>query len=94
MLAYGTSVDQLDEVLKIAASTCLEILGAASTCLEILGKIAEGVIENLKNIYTLQEAMKWKKSYEKMRLVVFQECWEASIVCIGCDTQLNSMVIL
>jgi hypothetical protein len=27
MLAYGTSADQLDEVLKIAASTCLEILG-------------------------------------------------------------------
>jgi hypothetical protein len=26
MLAYGTSTDQLDEVLKIAASTCLDIL--------------------------------------------------------------------
>ncbi|XP_062209204.1 uncharacterized protein LOC133910985 [Phragmites australis] len=35
MLAYGSSADQLDEVLKIAASTCLEILG----------KFAEGVIE-------------------------------------------------
>ncbi|CAO2204234.1 unnamed protein product [Urochloa humidicola] len=35
MLGYGTSADQLDEVLKIAASTCLEILG----------KFAEGVIE-------------------------------------------------
>ncbi|XP_062232833.1 uncharacterized protein LOC133930168 [Phragmites australis] len=35
MPAYGSSADQLDEVLKIAASTCLEILG----------KFAEGVIE-------------------------------------------------
>jgi hypothetical protein len=35
MLAYGTSADQLDEVLKIAASTCLDILG----------KFAEGIIE-------------------------------------------------
>ncbi|XP_012700776.1 uncharacterized protein LOC105913478 [Setaria italica] len=34
MLAYGTSADQLDEVLKIGASTSLEILG----------KFAEGVI--------------------------------------------------
>jgi hypothetical protein len=35
MLAYGTSADKLDEVLKIAASTCLDILG----------KFAEGIIE-------------------------------------------------
>ena len=35
MLAYGSPADQLDEVLKIAASTCLEILG----------KFAIGVIE-------------------------------------------------
>lgn len=41
MLAYGTSADQLDEVLKIAASTCLEILG----------KFAEGVIENFGEEY-------------------------------------------
>jgi hypothetical protein len=41
MLAYGTSADQLDEVLKIVASTCLEILG----------KIAEGVIENFGEEY-------------------------------------------
>jgi hypothetical protein len=34
MLAYGTSADQLDEVLKIAASTCLDILR----------KFAEGMI--------------------------------------------------
>jgi len=41
MLAYGTSADQLDEVLKIAASTCLEILG----------KFAEGVIEKFGEEY-------------------------------------------
>ena len=35
MLAYGSSADQLDKVLKIKASTCLEILG----------KFAIGVIE-------------------------------------------------
>ena len=35
MLAYGSPADQLDEVLKIAANTCLEILG----------KFAIGVIE-------------------------------------------------
>jgi hypothetical protein len=35
MLAYGTSADQLDEVLN----------NAARPCLEILGKFAEGVIE-------------------------------------------------
>jgi hypothetical protein len=35
MLAYGTSANQLDEVLKIAASTCLDILG----------KFTEGIIE-------------------------------------------------
>jgi hypothetical protein len=35
MLAYGTLADQLDEVLKVAPSTCLEILG----------KFVEGVIE-------------------------------------------------
>jgi hypothetical protein len=35
MLAYGSSADQLDEVLKIAASTTLECLG----------KFAKGVIE-------------------------------------------------
>jgi hypothetical protein len=35
MLAYRTSADQLDEVLKIATSTCWETLG----------KFAEGVIE-------------------------------------------------
>ena len=35
MLAYGSPADQLDEVLKIKASTCLEILG----------KFAIGVIE-------------------------------------------------
>jgi len=41
MLAYATSADQLDEVLKIAASTCLEILG----------KFAEGVIETFGDEY-------------------------------------------
>jgi len=41
MLAYGTSADQLDEVLKIAASTCLEILG----------KFVEGVIEKFGEEY-------------------------------------------
>jgi hypothetical protein len=41
MLAYGTSADQLDEVLKIAASTCLDILG----------KFAEGVIEKFGEEY-------------------------------------------
>lgn len=41
MLAYGTSADQLDEVLKIAASTCLDILG----------KFVEGVIENFGEEY-------------------------------------------
>jgi hypothetical protein len=35
MLAYGTSADQLDEVLKIGESTALECLG----------KFAEGIIE-------------------------------------------------
>jgi len=41
MLAYGTSADQLDEVLKIVGSTCLEILG----------KFAEGVIEKFGEEY-------------------------------------------
>jgi len=41
MLGYGTPADQLDEVLKIAASTCLDILG----------KFAEGVIENFGEEY-------------------------------------------
>ncbi|XP_066385521.1 uncharacterized protein [Miscanthus floridulus] len=35
MLAYGSPADQLDEIIKIAASTCLEILG----------KFAIGVLE-------------------------------------------------
>jgi hypothetical protein len=35
ILAYGTSANQLDEVLKIVASTCLKILG----------KFTKGVIE-------------------------------------------------
>jgi hypothetical protein len=41
MLAYGTSADQLDEVLKIAASTCLEILR----------KFAEELIEKFGEEY-------------------------------------------
>ncbi|CAN6338303.1 unnamed protein product [Urochloa humidicola] len=39
MLGYGTSADQLDEVLKIAASTCLEILGKFVECvIEVFGE--------------------------------------------------------
>jgi hypothetical protein len=41
MLTYGTSTDQLDEVLKIAASTCLEILR----------KFAEELIEKFGEEY-------------------------------------------
>jgi hypothetical protein len=41
MLGYGTAADQLDEVLRIAASTCLECLG----------KFAEGVIEKFGDEY-------------------------------------------
>jgi hypothetical protein len=39
MLAYGTSANQLDEVLKIAASTCLEILEKFSE--ELIEKFGE-----------------------------------------------------
>jgi len=35
MLAYGSPADQLDEVLKIAASTCLKILGKFA--IEVIG---------------------------------------------------------
>jgi hypothetical protein len=53
MIAYGTSADQLDEVLKIAANTCLEILG----------KFAEVVIEVFGGEYLRpQEVMNLNKS--------------------------------
>jgi hypothetical protein len=70
MLAYRTSADQLDEVLKIATSTCLETLG----------KFAEGVIEVFGAEYLRPPRSDELESIEeKMRIVVT----EASIVVIG-----------
>jgi hypothetical protein len=74
MLAYKTSADQLDEVLKIAASTCLDILG----------KLTEGVIEVFGGeCLRPPRPDELEQIIKRMRLVVFLDAREASIVVIG-----------
>jgi hypothetical protein len=74
MLAYGSPVDQLDEVLKIAASTALECLG----------KFAKGVIGCFGPEYlcppTTEELEKILLDNEARG---FRDMHEVLIVCIG-----------
>jgi hypothetical protein len=68
MLAYGTPADELDENLKIAQSTALEILG----------KFAKGIIEVFGEDYLrLRIKKKWNTFSKLENLMVFLVCLEA-----------------
>jgi hypothetical protein len=74
MLAYGTSADQLGEVLKIAASTCLETSG----------KFTEGVIEVFGAEYLhLPRSDELEQILKENEARGFPDAREASIAVIG-----------
>ena len=76
MLAYGSPADQLDEVLKIAASTSLEILG----------KFVVGIIECFGQEYLRPPTSdELEKIYKKVRLMIFRNVGKYRLYTLGME---------